>query len=165
MDSTLAALLGAIIGGGLSVLASWLAQRVQSKSLWLSQEIQRRQAMYSEFVEAAACCFGDALLESEPDTARLANLYGEMGRMRLVSSEPVLREANKIAHKILDTYSDTNRTKAEVRDFLAHDSVDLFSDFGDACRTELIRLQPLRIGIEGPSMFRITPISEASSPS
>jgi hypothetical protein len=159
MDSTLAALIGAVIGGGLSVLASWLAQRVQTRSQWLTQEVRRRQDLYSEFVEAAACCFGDALLENEPDTARIANLYGEMGRMRLVSSEPVLKEANRIVHKILDTYNDTNRSRTEVRDFLAHDSVDLFSDFGNACRAELIGLQPLRIGIEGPSMFRITPMS------
>src|ERR1700754_1463595 len=113
MDATLAALLGAIIGGALSVLASWLAQRVQTTSQWLSQEVMRRQQLYSQFVEAAACCFGDALLESEPETARLANLYGEMGRMRLVSTEPVLREANKIVHMILDTYADTNRSKVE----------------------------------------------------
>ena len=161
MDATLAALLGAVIGGMLSVLASWLAQRVQTTSQWLSAEVMRRQHLYSEFVEAAACCFGDALLESEPDTGRLANLYGEMGRMRLVSSEPVLREANKIAHKILDTYGDANRSKTEVRDFLAHDSVDLFSDFGDACRAELCRLQPLRFAaLEGPLMYRLTPIEK-----
>ncbi len=165
MDSTLAALLGAVIGGGLSVLASWLAQRVQSRSNWLAQEIKQRQQLYSDFVEAAACCFADALQESDPDTVTLAKLYGEIGRMRLISSEPVLREANALAHKILDAYADTNRTRAEVRDFLAHDSVDLFSDFGDACRAELVRLQPLRVGIEGPVMFRITPIPEASSPS
>ena len=165
MDSTLAALLGAIIGGGLSVLASWLAQRVQSRSNWLAQEIKQRQQLYSEFVTAASCCFADALQESEPDTVSLATLYGEIGRMRLISSEPVLREANNLAHKILDAYADTNRSRAEVRDFLAHDSVDLFSDFGDACRAELVRLQPLRVGVEGPVMFRITPISEASSPS
>ena len=163
MDSTLAALLGAVIGGALSVLASWLAQRVQSTSLWLSQEVTRRQQIYSQFVEAASCCFGEALQESEPDTTRLAQLYGEMGRMRLVSSEPVLREANRIAHMILDTYRDTNRSKVEVRDFLAHDSVDLFSDFGDACRAELVRLQPLRLGIEGPLMYRLTPISDEPS--
>jgi hypothetical protein len=165
MDATLAALLGAMIGGALSVLASWLAQRIQSKSLWLSQETQRRQHLYSQFVEAAACCFGDALLEEEPDTTRLAQLYGEMGRMRLVSTEPVLREANRVAHKILDTYGDPKRSRKEVRDLLAHDSVDLFSDFGDACRAELIRLQPLRVGIEGPSMFRLTPIPDAAASS
>jgi hypothetical protein len=155
MDSTLAALLGAIIGGALSVLASWLAQRVQSRSNWLSQEIKQRQILYSEFVEAASCCFADALQASEPDTAALARLYGEIGRMRLVSSEPVVREANRLAHLILDTYADANRSKTEIRDFLAHDSVDLFADFCDVCRVELVKLQPLRGGIEGPLGFRL----------
>ena len=142
MDSTLAALLGAIIGGVLSVIASWLAQRVQSKSQWLVQEIKQRQQLYSEFVEAASCCFADALQQSKADTATLAKLYGEMGRMRLVSTEPVIREANLIAHRILDTYADTNRTKAEIRALLADDSLDLFSDFGNACRAELAELEP-----------------------
>jgi hypothetical protein len=145
MDSTIAALLGAVIGGALSVLASWLAQRVQSKSQWLVQEIKQRQQLYSEFVEAASCCFADALLENEPDTTSLAKLYGEMGRMRLLSSDAVVIEANRIAHKILDAYAEDNRSKVEVRDFLAHETVDLFSDFGNACRAELTRLQPLRI--------------------
>ena len=92
MDSTLAALLGAVIGGALSVLASWLAQRVQSRSQLLSQEIQRRQLLYSEFVQATARCYTDALQETEPDPVRIADLYGEIGRMRLYSSDTVLEE-------------------------------------------------------------------------
>jgi hypothetical protein len=160
MDSTLSALLGAIIGGALSVLASWLAQRVQSKSQWLVQEIKQRQQLYSAFIEAAACAFADALQASEPDTTTLAQFYSEIGRMRLVSTEPVIRQANQIAHRILDTYASTNRSKEEVRDFLSRDSIDLFADFSDACRVELIRLQPLRTGIEGPLGFRITPMTD-----
>jgi len=152
MDATLAALLGAVIGGMLSVFASWLAQRVQSRSQLVSQEIQRRQVLYSEFVQATARCYADALQENEPDPGRLANLYGEIGRMRLYSSDAVLREANRIAHKILKAYSESNRTKTEIRDFLASDSVDLFSDFGDACRAELSGLQ-MRGVAYGPSMF------------
>jgi hypothetical protein len=73
MDATIAALLGAVIGGLLSVLASWLAQRVQSRAQSLSQEILRRQQLYSDFVEAAARCFGNALMESEPNTGLLAS--------------------------------------------------------------------------------------------
>lgn len=157
MDATFAALLGALIGGSLSVLASWLAQRVQSRSQWLSQEIKQRQMLYSEFVSAASCCFADALQESDPATETLARLYGEIGRMRLISSEPVVKEANAIAHLILETYAEDNRSKGEIIDFLAHDSVDLFSDFGNACRMELVQLQPLRIGIEGPIEFRVGP--------
>lgn len=145
LNQAIAALVGAIIGGALSVLASWLAQRVQTRGQWLSQEIQRRQQLYSEFVEAAARCYADALQTDEPDSGQLAKLYGDIGRMRLQSSPAVVKEANRIAHKILDTYGDANRTKVEIRDLLVHDSVDLFSDFGDVCRTELARLQPQRV--------------------
>jgi hypothetical protein len=164
MDATLAALLGAIIGGLLSVLASWLAQRVQSRSQLISQEIQRRQVLYSEFVQATVRCYADALQENEPDPGRIANIYGEIGRMRLYSSDPVLKEANSIAHKVLEAYRGSNRSRAEIRDFLASDSVDLFSDFGDACRAELARLQ-MRGVAYGPSMFRIMQMPEPPVPS
>ena len=151
MDSAIAALLGAVIGGLLSVLASWLAQRVQTRAQWLSQEIQRRQQLYSEFLEAATLCYAEALQFEEANTARLATLYGEIGRMRLHSSDRVVREAYAIAHKILDAYGDANRSKAEIRDLLAHDSLDLFSDFGNACRAELAQLQPHRVTQARPS--------------
>ena len=145
LNQAIAALLGAVVGGMLSVLASWLAQRVQTKGQWLSQEIQRRQQVYSEFVEAAARCYADALQNDEPNSGKLAKLYGDIGRMRLQSSPTVVNEANRIAHKILDTYGDANRTRVEIRDLLTHDSVDLFSDFGNVCRAELARLQPQRV--------------------
>jgi hypothetical protein len=164
MDATFSALLGAIIGGGLSVLASWLAQKVQSRSQWLVQEIKQRQHLYSSFIQAAACSFADALQANEPDTGTLAQLYSEIGRMRLVSTEPVIKEANQVAHKILRTYADSNRSKAEVREFLERDSIDLFADFSDACREELVRLQPLRTGIDGPLGYHITQASEEPLP-
>lgn len=138
------ALFGALIGGLLSVLASVLAQRVQARSQWFVQEFKQRQHLYSEFVEAASCCFADALIENEPDTARMAKLYAEVGQMQLISSELVIREADRIAHKILETFACENRSKAEVADFLSHDTMRLFSEFGAACRAELSQLQPLR---------------------
>jgi hypothetical protein len=137
-------LLGAMIGGLLSVLASWLGQRVQARSQWLVQEVKQRQHLYSEFVDAASCSFADALQQDEPQTANLAKLYAEMGRMRLVSSDAVVKEANLIAHKILETYAAANHSRAEVRDLLSRDSIDLFSAFADACRAELAELEPLR---------------------
>ena len=139
---TFAALFGAVIGGLLSVLASILAQRVQARSQWFVQEFKQRQHLYSEFIEAASCCFADALQENEPETAAMARLYAQVGRMQLISSEPVVREANRIAHKILDTFACENRSKAEAADLLSRDSIDLFSEFGVACRAELSRLQP-----------------------
>jgi hypothetical protein len=142
--AAIVALFGAVIGGLLSVLASVLAQRVQARSQWFVQEFKQRQHLYSEFVEAASCCFADALQQNEPETDKMAKLYAEVGRMQLRSSEPVIREANRIAHKILDTFACENRSRAEVANFLSHDTIDLFSDFGAACRAELSQLRYLR---------------------
>lgn len=141
MDSALAALFGAAIGGVLSVVASWLAQRVQSKSQLLSQEIQRKQLLYSEFVQGTVRCYADALQRNEPDPGRLANVYGEIGRMRIFSSEAVVAEAEHIARRILKAYGDQNRDGTEVRDYLATGSLDLFSAFSAACRAELGKLE------------------------
>jgi hypothetical protein len=154
MDATLAALLGATIGGILSVFASWIAQRVQSKSQWVVQEIKQRQQLYSEFVQGTVRCFADALQQNEPDPGPLANIYGEIGRMRLYSSEAVVNEAYAIVHRILQTYNDPNRNREEIRDLLDSGAVDLFSKFGDACRVELGELGPHQ-----PHMFgRMRPI-------
>lgn len=144
MDSALAALLGAAIGGMLSVIASWIAQRVQSKSQLLAQEIKRRQQLYNDFVEASSRCYADALQENEPEPGRLSRLYGEIGRMRLCSSEKVILEAYRVVQKILEAYRASNRTKGEIRDFFAQESVDLFSAFAEACRAELIELEARR---------------------
>ena len=142
MNATLAALLGATIGGVLSVLASWIAQRLQSKSQWVVQEIQQRQRLYSEFIQASVRCYADALQQNDPDPGRLANLYGEIGRMRLYSSPRVIEEAYNVVRTILETYHDRNRDRGEIRDLLESGSVDLYSRFGEACRAELSRLSP-----------------------
>ena len=157
MDSTLAALLGAIIGGLLSVVASWLAQQVQSKSQWLTQVLARRQLLYSVVLNAAVCAYADALQHDQIDTNAVSNLYGEMGRMRLNSSEPVLLEAYKIMHKILAAYKDSNRTSSEVGELLSSDAIDLYTDFSDACRAELLQLQPQRFNRSSPLSFRPMP--------
>ena len=121
MDSALAALLGAAIGGVLSVVASWL--------------------LYSEFVQGTVRCYADALQHNEPDPGRLANVYGEIGRMRIFSSEAVVAEAEHIARRILKAYADQNRDGSEVRDYLATGSLDLFWSFSAACRAELGALE------------------------
>ena len=143
--STLAALLGAIIGGALSVLASWLAQRVLARTLGHTQELRRREDLYSDFIDAAAKCYAMALQRNESDADTLAELYAEMGRMRVVSSPTVLREARIVVDKILDAFLDPNRDFLEVREMLTSHSIDLFSSFGQACRGELESLRPRHI--------------------
>ena len=156
MDPTVAALLGALIGGLLSAASSLLAQRVQSRSQWLSQEMQRRQQLYSEFIDAATSAYADALEHDEPDAPMLSRVYAEIGRMRLHSSNEVIREAYALVHQILAAYRGANRTALEIRELLAQDAVDIYSAFGDACRAELVQLQPHPI-IKGRLDFRPIP--------
>jgi hypothetical protein len=157
MDSTIAALLGAVIGGLLSVAASWLAQHVQMKTQCLSLEIQRRQQLYSEFMEAASHCFADALQRNELDKELLAKLFSKIGRMRLQSCDTVVTEASRVAQTILAVYAGDNLTMEEVRKFLSSDTVDVYAAFGDACRAELVALQPLRIARAGPLGYLLSP--------
>ncbi len=156
MDGTFSALLGAVIGGSLSAFASWQSQCAQTKSQWLTCETQRRQQLYSNFVELAVRCYADALQISEPNIRRLAKLYAAMGQMRLHCSDAVVSEAYRVIHRVLDAHGDSNRSRGEIRDLLAGDSIDLLSDFGDACRAELTRLQPHPAGQEGLATFRLT---------
>jgi hypothetical protein len=144
MLAAISALAGALVGGILSVFASWIAQRVQSRSQLLAQEIKRRQQLYNDFVESCARCYADALQENEPEPGRLSRLYAEIGRMRLCSSDEVIGEAYGIVHKILEAYSGCNRSLGEIREYFAHESVDLFSRFATACRAELTELEAPR---------------------
>ena len=145
MYPAIAVLLGAALGGFLSVIASWLGQRLQSRSQLLAQEIKRRELLYSEFLDSSARCYADALQENEPDPGSLSRLYGEIGRMRLRSSDRVVKEAYGIVHKILDAYGESNRSKGEIREFFAHDPADIFARFAEACRDDLIELESGRM--------------------
>ena len=128
---------GAIIGGLMTVLGSWLAQRVQAKSQWIALEVSSREQLYKDFIEAAANCYADALQHDEPDLSALVALYADVGRIRVHSSASVIRAADYVTGQILKAYLDPNRSVLEVREMLADGSIDLLSRFGGACRVEL----------------------------
>ena len=86
----LAGLTGAAIGGLTSGIASWFAQKTQSRVQLLAQKRVPRQELYKEFIEVATQCYADALQHEKPDIPALVNLYGKIGRMRVLSSPRVL---------------------------------------------------------------------------
>ena len=139
--TALAALLGATVGGLTSVTTSWFTQRFQVRAQWLGQELQRRQDLYKGFIEDAARCYVHALQHDEPDIPGLVDLYGKLGRMRILSSPKVLATAQHIERKILDTYLAPDKTFAELREMVQSGSVDLFDEFSAACRDEFESLR------------------------
>jgi hypothetical protein len=138
---TLAGLTGAAIGGLTSGIASWFAQKAQSRVHLLAQEKVQRQELYKEFIEVATQCYADALQHEEPEISALVGLYGKIGRMRVVSSPKVLASAEQIGQKIVDTYLEPNKTFVELRDMVDRSAIDILGDFGEACRREFESLR------------------------
>ena len=106
----LAGLTGAAIGGLTSGIASWVAQKTQSRVQLLAQDKVLRQELYKEFIETATQCYADALQHEKPDIPALVNLYGKIGRMRVLSSPKVLASAEQIGQKITNIYLEPNKT-------------------------------------------------------
>ena len=64
-------------------------------------------------------------------------LYALVGRMRLVSSRPVIDAAMRIADHILETYLGPNRTLHETRDLARQGGINILTEFSEACRADL----------------------------
>jgi hypothetical protein len=135
--SALAALTGTTVGGLTSVRANWLSNRLQIRAGWLRQQKSRRQILYRDFIEEAAKCYIHALQHDEPDVPDLVNLYAKLGRMRVLSSEPVVHSAESIGRKILDTYLEPDKTFVELRDMANNGTIDVLREFSAICREEL----------------------------
>jgi hypothetical protein len=139
--SALAALTGAAVGGLTSGIANWLNHRSQIRAQWLQHDKSRRQILYRDFIEEASKCYIDALQHGEADIPGLVGLYAKLSRMRAQSSKPVVRSAEEVARKILDTYLEPDRSFVELREMVIDGAIDLLQGFSDACRDEFEEIQ------------------------
>ena len=139
--SALAALGGAAIGALTSGLASWFTQRTQARAQWLAQERILRQELYRQFIDEAAKSYVDALQHDKADIPSLVGVYAKIGRMRILSSQGVVQSAERIGRKIVDTYLEPDKTFNELHDMINDGSLDLLSDFSEACRKEFETLR------------------------
>jgi hypothetical protein len=134
--SGLAALAGAAIGGFSSAAAAWFTQRTLVQAQWVSGQAMRRQDLYREFIEIASKCYIDALQTEKPNISDLVGLYDKISRMRVLSSANVVERADQVAQRILDTYSEPDKSFVELRSMVKHHAIDLLYDFSQACRKE-----------------------------
>ena len=141
--SALAALTGATVGGLTSGVTNWLNHRSQIRAQWLHHEKNRRQILYRDFIEEASKCYIDALQhhEADADIPGLVGLYAKLGRMRVLSSRPVVHSAEQIAKKSMDAYLEPDKSFVELRDMARTGAIDLLREFSEACREEFEELQ------------------------
>jgi hypothetical protein len=134
--SGFAALAGAAIGGLTSAAAAWFTQRTMVRAQWLSSQALRHQELHRVFIEIASKCYIDALQSEKADISALVALYAAISRMRVLSSTDVVEKAEHVAQKILDTYSEPDKTFVELRSMVKDHAIDLLHDFSRACRAE-----------------------------
>jgi hypothetical protein len=139
--SAIAALSGSIIGGLTSLAASWVSQNAQARTQMLLESKSRRQELYKAFIEEASKLYGDALISAEDhaDVSKFAGLYVVLSQMRILSSQAVVENAEKIIKAIAREYFEPNRTLREIygKSHELDDELDIMRDFSEACREDL----------------------------
>ena len=142
----LAALSGSAIGSFTTFFATWRGVRAQFSAQLLLQSRNRREELYREFVEEASALYIDALTRDEPEPGRLVRLYALISRMRILSTPPVVAEADRIARLVIDAYTEPNKSLGELRAMLNRNSLDPLSGFAQVCRHELECQSTIRSG-------------------
>jgi hypothetical protein len=138
MLSATAALIGSLIGGVATLTASWMTQRLQLRIQARIHEAAKRESLYAEFIVEASRRLADAWSHHAESPEVIAGLYSAVQRMRLASSDEVVRLADRVICEVTEAYAAPDRTFDELRERIRGDEPpDALKDFGEACRVEL----------------------------
>jgi hypothetical protein len=144
MDSNMmtatAAALGSLVGAGASIATTWITQRKQALREDTARRIHERETLYGEFITEASRLVVDALAHSLERPETFVKLYGTLCRIRLVSGEKILAEAEECCRRIVDLYAKPNMTTEQIITAIEVDKVDPLKAFSCACRAELLEI-------------------------
>src|SRR5262245_50184239 len=92
--SAIAALIGALVGGGASLTAAIYTQRYQDRLQRIGREITKREAVYADFIMSASKLLLNAYVhEGISIGGDEQHLIGLANRMRLFAPQKVIQEA------------------------------------------------------------------------
>jgi hypothetical protein len=141
--TALAAAGGSIVGAAASVVITWINQQKQTARELTQARHRERETLYGEFITEASRVTVDAVSHSLDSLEKLVKLYGILGRIRLVSDEHVLVEAEKCCRRIVDLYARPNISVEQMGDTFDPEKIDPLKPFSSACRGELSRIRLL----------------------
>jgi hypothetical protein len=100
--------------------------------------MEEREKLYGIFVEEAIHLFADSIQRSAIDPAKIMRLYSKVARIRLTSSDLVLRAAEEVGRRLLEAYERPAEDPAEVlaRYAKGEENLDPLREFTEACREE-----------------------------
>lgn len=143
--SALAALGGSAVGALAPVLSNVLVQRSAARRDLANQKITTREALYSDFMKEASHLYVTSLSQTLEDAGDLVSLYTFVSRIRLRSTEPVLRAADEVVKEIIKNFVEPNLAIEQIRTELISaiqgQSISVTTNplyaFSLACRKEL----------------------------
>jgi hypothetical protein len=133
-----AALGGSLVGACSSLAVTFMGQRLQARWARLRAELEEREKLYGIFVEEAVRLFVDSIQRSAIDPAKIMRLYSKVARMRLTSSDRVVRAAEEVGRRLLEAYERPPGDPAELLAQYVKDeeNLDPLREFTEACREE-----------------------------
>jgi hypothetical protein len=137
--SATSALIGSLIGAISTLAASWLSLRGRLRAQALVQEAAKREALYAEFIIEASRRLSEAWSHQAESPEVLAGLYSAHQRMRLTSSDEVIRLADYVIRLVIQAYAAPDKSFDELRQHIAasDEQWDPLRGFAEACRAEL----------------------------
>jgi len=135
--TTMAGVLGSLVGGSATVATAWITQRTANRRELTQLEMRKRETLYGEFIAECAKLLMDAFTHTLDAPEKVLPLYAMLNRIRLSASQPVLAEAEHLLTRITDQYFSKNLTLGEIRDLARSEAADPLRTFGEACRVEL----------------------------
>jgi hypothetical protein len=97
------ALLGAIVGGGASLVAAIYTQRCQDRLQRVAREVEKREAIYADFVMHASNLLLNAYTRDEIVLGGdEPHLVGLINRMRLFAPPDIVGGAEKVLRVIVE---------------------------------------------------------------
>ena len=79
------------------------------------------------------------IVQDNADVSKFVGLYAMLSRMRIMSSQAVIENAQKIINVIAKEYFEPNRTLREMfgKSHELDDELDIMRHFSEACREDL----------------------------
>ena len=136
--SAFAALTGSVVGGLMSGIATWLAQRFQVQAGYRAHQISLREDLFRDFIVAASKAHSQALMSNRPELQDLVGMYSLVNTMQVLCFPRTIACAEQIVNATVETYFQPNKTFDDIRAMIKTGTgINPLSEFAEAARDEL----------------------------
>ena len=138
--SAIAALVGALVGGGASLAAAIYTQRYQDRLQRVAHETAKRETVYAEFIMNGSKLLLNAYVHDNITLdADAQNLVGIANRMRLFAPPSVIHAAEAVIRGLIEISlkPSVDLRKLAITELSKNTNSDLLLPFSLTCRADL----------------------------